>query len=39
MSFFHSRGGAECDWGKDAFTTSNMFSGSAPADLFGLAVT
>jgi hypothetical protein len=31
--------GAEYDWGKDAFTTNNMFSGSAPADLFGLAVT
>ena len=31
--------GTEYDWGKDAFTTNNMFSGSAPADLFGLAVT
>ncbi|HUK33246.1 MAG TPA: hypothetical protein VLV86_05010, partial [Vicinamibacterales bacterium] len=31
--------GAEYDWGKDAFGTNNMFSGSAPADLFGLATT
>jgi hypothetical protein len=31
--------GAEYDWGKNAFSTGNMFSGSAPADLFGLAVT
>jgi len=29
----------EYDWGKNAFGTGNMFSGSAPQDLFGLATT
>ncbi len=31
--------GVEYDWGKNAFSTGNMFSGAAPADLFGLATT
>ncbi len=31
--------GAEYDYGKNAFGTGNMFSGAAPADLFGLAAT
>lgn len=31
--------GAEYDWGKNAFSTGNMFSGGAPQDLFGLGAT
>jgi hypothetical protein len=31
--------GAEYDYGKNAFSTGNMFSGSAPQDLSGIGVT
>ncbi len=31
--------GAEYDWGKNAFSLGNMFSGSGPADAFGIATT
>jgi hypothetical protein len=29
----------EYDWGKNAFSTNNMFSGSGPQDLFGVGTT